>query len=464
MNRNAQYFFCGIGGSGMLPLALIMKGLGYAVEGSDRALDQGRLGAKFDYLARQGIRLHPQDGSGIRDKSQVLVTSAAVEDTIPDVRAARGLGLTEARRANLLAALFNQSPLAIAVGGTSGKSTTTAMAGWILHACGKAPTIMNGAVMKNFADAANPFVSSTTGKGEAFVSEVDESDGSIALYRPSIAVLTNISLDHKPLPELRALFGAFIACAGTAILNLDDAETAALAARAGNARTFSLGSSSADFRADAIALEPLVSHFTIHEQATGNTARCTLNLPGRHNVANAVAAVAAAVAAGIPLAQACAALAGFAGIKRRFEIVGTTRGITVIDDFAHNPDKITATLETLHAFPGRVIVLFQPHGYGPLRLMGRELVETFATRMRSQDILVMPDPAYYGGTTNREVSSSDIVDAILARGRKAIYHELRKDCIPVIGHEARPGDRIIIMGARDDTLSEFAAEVLAALS
>jgi UDP-N-acetylmuramate--alanine ligase len=448
----------------MLPLALIMKGLGYAVEGSDRALDQGRLGAKFDYLARQGIRLHPQDGSGIRSANQILVTSAAVEDTIPDVGAARRLGLTEARRANLLAALFNQSPLSIAVGGTSGKSTTTAMAGWIMKACGKAPTIMNGAVMKNFADSTNPFVSSTTGDGNAFVSEVDESDGSIALYRPSVAIVTNISLDHKPLPELRALFGDFIACAGTAILNMDDEETASLAARSPAPRTFSIHSSDADFSARDIELAPISASFTIRQRETGQMARCTLQLPGRHNVSNAVAAVAAAVAAGIPLADACAALASFAGIKRRFEIVGTRNGITVIDDFAHNPDKIAATLETLHAFPGRVLILFQPHGYGPLRLMGKELAATFASHMQPDDILVMPDPAYYGGTTNRDVSSSDIVRAIAAKGRQAIYQELRKDCIPVITSHARTGDRIVIMGARDDTLSEFAAEVLAALS
>lgn len=448
----------------MLPLALIMKGLGYAVEGSDRALDQGRLGAKFDYLARQGIRLHPQDGSGIRSTNQILVTSAAVEDTIPDVGAARRLGLTEARRANLLAALFNQSPLSIAVGGTSGKSTTTAMAGWILHVCGKSPTIMNGAVMKNFADSANPFVSSTTGDGNAFVSEVDESDGSIALYRPSVAIVTNISLDHKPLPELRALFGNFIACAGTAILNMDDEETAILAARSTNPRTFSIRSADADFSARDIELAPVSTSFTIFQRATGQGARCDLQLPGRHNVSNAVAAVAAAVAAGITLADACAALASFTGIKRRFELVGTRNGITVIDDFAHNPDKIAATLETLHAFPGRVLILFQPHGYGPLRLMGKELAATFAAHMRADDLLVMPDPAYYGGTTNRDVSSSDIVRAIAAQGRHAIYEELRKDCIPVITSHARAGDRIVIMGARDDTLSEFAADVLAALS
>jgi len=448
----------------MLPLALIMKGLGYAVEGSDRALDQGRLGAKFDYLARQGIRLHPQDGSGIRSTNQILVTSAAVEDTIPDVGAARRLGLTEARRANLLAALFNQSPLSIAVGGTSGKSTTTAMAGWILHVCGKAPTIMNGAVMKNFADSANPFVSSTTGDGNAFVSEVDESDGSIALYRPSVAIVTNISLDHKPLPELRALFGNFIACAGTAILNMDDEETAMLAVRSTHPRTFSIHSADADFSARDIELAPVSTSFTIFQRATGQGARCDLQLPGRHNVSNAVAAVAAAVAAGITLADACAALASFTGIKRRFELVGMRNGITVIDDFAHNPDKIAATLETLHAFPGRVLILFQPHGYGPLRLMGKELAATFAAHMRADDLLVMPDPAYYGGTTNRDVSSSDIVRAIAAQGRHAIYQELRKDCIPVITSHARAGDRIVIMGARDDTLSEFAADVLAALS
>jgi len=335
----------------MLPLALIMKGLGYAVEGSDRALDQGRLGAKFDYLTRQGIRLHPQDGSGIRDKSQVLVTSAAVEDTIPDVRAARGLGLTEARRANLLADLFNQSPSSIAVGGTSGKSTTTGMVGWIMQVAGKAPTIMNGAVMKNFINDATPFASSTTGEGNVFVSEVDESDGSIALYRPTIAVVNNISLDHKPLPELRRLFGDFIASAGTAVINQDDPEVAHLATRAQSRRSFSLTDDSADIWASAITYEPTATHFTVNERSSKKRFECRLHVPGRHNVANALAAIAAATAAGVDMATSCSALETFTGIKRRFEIVGTHSGITVIDDFAHNPDKIAATLQTLHALP-----------------------------------------------------------------------------------------------------------------
>jgi UDP-N-acetylmuramate--alanine ligase len=464
LNRQAQYFFCGIGGSGMLPLALIMRGLGYEVEGSDRALDQGRLGAKFSYLQRQGIRLHPQDGSGIRSSSQILVTSAAVEDSIPDVRVARQLGLLEARRANLLAELFNQSPVSVAIGGTSGKSTTTGMAGWILQATGHAPTIMNGAVMKNFIDATHPFASSTTGSGRVFVSEVDESDGSISLYRPSIAVITNISLDHKPLPELRSLFTGFMASATTSIVNRDDPEVARLALDAGGARSFSLADQRADYWASAVSLGPTSTRFTVHDRTAARSVECHLHAPGRHNVANALAAIAATTAAGVDLAAACDALATFSGIKRRFEIVGSWNGITVIDDFAHNPDKIAATLQTLHAFPGRVIVMFQPHGYGPLRLMGKELVETFATHLRSDDLLVMPDPAYYGGTTSREISSADIVKGVAARGKRALYSEQRAGCLPLLVSEKRPGDRIIIMGARDDTLSEFAEEVLAGLS
>lgn len=448
----------------MLPLALIMRGLGYEVEGSDRALDQGRLGAKFAYLKRQGIRLHPQDGSGIRATHQILVTSAAVEDSIPDVRAARRLGLQEARRADLLAELFNQSPVSIAIGGTSGKSTTTGMAGWILQATGRAPTIMNGAVMKNFTDEANPFASSITGAGRVFVSEVDESDGSISLYRPSIAVITNVSLDHKPLPELRSLFSGFMAAAGTAVVNLDDAEVASLVPGVRDVRSFSLGDERADYRASAVDPGPTSTRFTVHERTTSRSATCHLHVPGRHNVANALAAIAATTAAGVDMAAACEALSTFSGIKRRFEIVGTQNGVTVIDDFAHNPDKIAATLQTLHAFPGRVIVMFQPHGYGPLRLMGKELVETFASQLRPDDLLVMPDPAYYGGTTTREISSADIVAGVAARGKRALYSEQRAGCLPLLVSGNRPGDRIIIMGARDDTLSEFAEDVLAALS
>ncbi len=206
MSQHGDYFFCGIGGSGMTPLALIIQARSGGVEGSDRALDQGRNGERFDFLRARGIPLHPQDGSGMRRDSQILVTSAAVEETIPDVQAARRVGAAVVTRAQLLAQLFNQSGLAVGVAGTSGKSTTVGMIGWILHRAGKSPTIMNGAYMKNFMDPGSPFASARVGDGDIFVSEVDESDGSIALFEPRIEIVNNISLDHKSLDELRTLF------------------------------------------------------------------------------------------------------------------------------------------------------------------------------------------------------------------------------------------------------------------
>ena len=176
MGEAKSYFFCGIGGSGMLPLALIVRGRGAEVAGSDRTLDQGRLAPKFEFLKAHGIALHPQDGSGLTDAGQLLVTSAAIEENVPDVVKARQLGLQRLTRPELLAELFNAAPLGIAVGGTSGKSTVTGMVGWILHAAGRDPTVMNGAVMKNFVTPDRPFASALIGGGEAFVSEVDESD------------------------------------------------------------------------------------------------------------------------------------------------------------------------------------------------------------------------------------------------------------------------------------------------
>ena len=223
-----QYFFCGIGGSGMLPLAAILRAGGARVSGSDRSLDAGRLASKFEYLKSLGIHLSPQDGSG-PGEGMTLVTSAAVEETVPDVVRARELKLDHLTRPQLLARMLNDAHKSIAVGGTSGKSTVTGMIGWILHALHHQPTVMNGAVMKNFVSPSAPFASALVGDPELFVSEVDESDGSIALYRPTVAVLGNISLDHKEMDELRALFSGFLAAADMAVVNLDDPESRLLA-------------------------------------------------------------------------------------------------------------------------------------------------------------------------------------------------------------------------------------------
>jgi len=455
------HFLVGIGGSGMLPLATILRARGVEVAGSDRSLDQGRLPAKFDALAAAGIALFPQDGSGVTSPDQIVVASAAVEESVPDIAAANRLGCVRRTRAEVLAGLFNAAPLSIGVAGTSGKSTVTGMIAWILHATGRDPTVMNGAVMANFSNGTRPFASALAGAGDAFVSEVDESDGSIALYRPGVAVLNNVSLDHKGLDELRPLFGEFARAAGQVVANIGDAETAALVRDLPGVTTFAVGAP-ADLTAQALAPEPFAIGFDLVAGDTRRTVR--LAVPGRHNVSNALAAIGACVAAGVPIADAAQAIEGFTGLKRRFEHVGEAAGVTLIDDFGHNPDKIAATLDTLHAFPGRVLILFQPHGYGPLRVMGTELVRMFAQRLRPGDVLAMPDPVYFGGTVTREVGSADIVAGVRAAGRKAHHDPDRADAARRLVALARAGDRIVVMGARDDTLGLLAREMLAQLA
>ena len=446
----------------MTPLALIIQARGGRVEGSDRALDQGRNAERFDFLRARGVLLHPQDGSGVRRADQILVTSAAVEETVPDVQAARRIGAAVITRAGLLAELFNAAPSSTGVAGTSGKSTTVGMIGWILHRAGKNPTIMNGADMKNFVSAGSAFASARIGEGGTFVSEVDESDGSIAFFRPRVAVLNNISLDHKSLDELRGLFRGFIVEADTVVLNLDNAETAALAVdlKPGQAVTYSLRAAHADLFASLPVPSPAGIAFQVKARDAGETASVSLQVPGLHNVANALAALGAAKACGVSLAEAAAHLNEFSGIRRRLEVVGTGNGVTVIDDFAHNPDKISATLETMHAFPGRLLLMFQPHGYGPMRLMKDALVDCFASGLHDADVLVMPEPVYFGGTVDRSVGSREIVGEINRRGRKAFAFPDRKACGDNLAMLARPGDRIVIMGARDDSLSQFARELL----
>lgn len=443
-----------------MPLALILKSQGHDVAGSDRALDQGRTAPKFEWLKARGMRLFAQDGSGVVSADQIVVASTAVESQVCDIIAAEAIGARRMVRAELLAEQFNAARLRIAVGGTSGKSTVTGMIGWIFHALGLEPTVMNGALMKNFITKDVPFASALVGAGDAFISEVDESDGSIALYTPDIAVLNNIAHDHKSMAELRLLFGGYIAKAKTAVLNLDNDEVARLAANHPELRTitFSTDGKLADLCATDIVERQSGVDFIVAGHAIA------LQVPGRHNVANALAALAAAQAAGgITLADAARVIAGFNGLRRRLEVVGTAGGITVIDDFGHNPDKISATLQTLHAFPGRLLILFQPHGFGPLRQMGSELIATFAAHMTDDDVLIMPDPVYFGGTVDRSVGSDTLIAQVAAAGHHAEYSADRSDCGDRLVALAKPGDRILIMGARDDTLTSFAQEILSRL-
>ena len=460
MKNHKHYFFCGIGGSGMLPLALILLDQGNIVEGSDRSLDQGRTPEKFEFLRSRGIRLYPQDGSGLVGRDQIVVASAAIEDTVPDMAAAIKVGATRKSRAQLLSELFNAAACSIGVAGTSGKSTTTGMISWILHQAGKSPTVMNGAVMKNFQTPDSLFASSLVGTSDIFVSEVDESDGSIAAYHPRVAIVTNISLDHKSMDELRVLFDEFVARAETVILNLDNDETTRMARECPRAISYSLEHEAADLFARDIEPAPTRISFTVCDHRTGEEAAVRLATPGRHNVSNALAAIAASMACGVSLQDAAQALNAFTGILRRFDIVGTVDGITIIDDFGHNPDKIAATLRTVNHFPGRILVMFQPHGFGPLNKMRNEFAACFAENLNADDILLIPEPVYFGGTVDRSVSSKDLAGDINALGRRAEAPGDRESCGMRLLELARPGDRILVMGARDDTLTLFARNIL----
>ncbi|HEU4838270.1 MAG TPA: Mur ligase family protein [Micavibrio sp.] len=460
MSAAPHYFVCGIGGSGMLPLAIILQGLGYTVSGSDRSRDQGRTPEKFAWIEEQGITLHPQDGSGIAKDISCVVISKAVEDTVPDIAAAKALGVPVRMRANVLIGLFNKAGTRIAVSGTSGKTTTTGMIGFLLKEAGMDPSVMNGGIFRNYIKD-NPYSTAFVGGGDAFVTEVDESDGIdvVTAYEPDIAVIHNITLDHQPMDELRRMFSGFLAKTKTAVVNADDAGVMELAGDFGR-RTITYGAkgdiAASDYVSHPDGIEAMIS-------AGAEKVRLKLRLPGRHNISNALAAMAVARAVGIPLAKAADILSRFEGIRRRMEVLGTKNGITVMDDFAHNPDKIAATLSTLREFPGRLHVFFQPHGYGFLKVVGAELGQAFADYLGPEDTLYMVEPFYAGGTVDRSIGAAQIVADIVKRGRQARLMDGRETAKTTILAACQPGDRIVVMGARDDSLSAFACDIFATI-
>ncbi len=442
----------------MLPLAMLMARGGAQVSGSDRSFDQSKAHDKQAYLRGEGIALFPQDGSGIIDSEQILVTSTAVEMHIPDVEKARSLGARHIHRADLLSSLFNSATNPVAIAGTSGKSTITAMLGWILHAAGRAPTIVNGAVMGNFCDGDNDFASSIYGTGADFVAEVDESDGSITHYRPRVAILSNITIDHKSIDELMILFADYLGHAQMVVANLDNSPVAQLANALTDRRvaTYSLTNQSADVWAQKDAS----GHWTVFGK-DGLSDRLALNVFGDYNFSNALAAIAAAELLGVSRSQSIGHLASFKGVARRMELIGSPRSIDVYDDFGHNPDKISASLSALTGRYQRVLAMFQPHGYNPMEKMEAHLVEAFRDGLRDQDRLWMTEPVYFGGSVNRTPIVTKILDQI---GKPQAHHlSDRSEFSAIMAKLAQPGDCVVIMGARDDTLTDLAHSVSTAI-
>lgn len=453
-----KYFFCGVGGSGMSALALALKNKGYDIGGSDRAYDADVNTPKFDVLKDQGVRLFAQDGSGVDEHTDVLVVSSAVEETIPDVVKARRLNVPVMKRAEVLADFLHEHN-GIAVGGTSGKTTTTAMIGHILREAGLDPSVINGGVMLNYADSLG-MGNVLAGKGSFCVIEADESDGSIELYKPAVSVLTTISLDHKPLEELRVLFGDFVERATVgAVLNADNADVLALKDKNPNVLTFSASGNDADLKAENVTPAENGVRFVLDGE------EAFLPVIGRHNVANALAAVGAAMQIGILASQALKALSTFKGVHRRLETVGVTKkNIAVIDDFAHNPEKVAASLSALKDYDGRLIVIYQPHGFKPTKIMRKGLVDAFDKGLGLDDTLIMQEIYYAGGTAQKDISSADLVRDLERTGKRVHFIPDRKAIVSLVKGLAAKGDRIVVMGARDDTLSDFARNIFEALS
>ena len=437
----------------MSAIAQVLLHQGHTVRGSDRSYDRGQNAGLYAQLRDLGVVLFAQDGSGVDGDVDTLVVSSAVEPTIPDVKVGMDWGVEIVKRAEVLAWLFNRG-VGIAVGGTSGKSTVTGMVGHILKGVGRNPTVINGGIMRNAVDPPR-LGNAICGDPNLPVIEADESDGTIALYEPAVSVLTNISLDHKPMDELEGLFGPFcLRAKEAAVVNGDCERSMALTQHLDTRVTFGVGNAGADVNATEVRLLP------DGVQCEVNGVSCRLSVPGRHNVANAVAAIAACEVIGVAVMDGVGALGDFFGIGRRLEVVGKVQGVTVIDDFAHNPDKIAASLATLKAQPGRVVVVFQPHGFGPTRFLRDGLVAAFVEGMGEGDVVIMPEIFYAGGTAQKDISSGDLVAEIVRAGQRAEFITKRKDIVGRLMGEAKEGDRIVVMGARDDTLAEFAREIL----
>lgn len=448
--------FCGISGSGMSALAQILKLSGYEVRGSDRSFDQGHDTEQKQALESLGIKIYPQNGSAVTKEIECLYTSTAVEDTIPDVKAAMEQNIPIKKRFDLLAELFHAYKKGIAIGGTSGKTTTTAMIGYILDTLKQKPCVINGGLLLNY-DKQKGIPNYIYNRGDICVIEADESNGSIESYHPYISVINNIGMDHKSIDELQTLFQNFANRTSCGVVINEDCQACKNITAKCKKITFSLQNPQADFYAcDLVNLPDGISY-----KLDGRTYR--LHLIGAFNVANALAAIAACSLLGIEKEKAAKALESFLGTHRRLEVIGKQNGVTVIDDFAHNPDKVLASMQALKSYPGRILVMFQPHGFSPMRFMGKEIIDSFCQTMDKDDILLMPEIYFAGGTVTRDISSEDFIKLAKKQNKQAHFFPSRQEIKEFICKHARPGNRVVIMGARDNTLPDFCREILQGL-
>ncbi|MDX9856187.1 MAG: UDP-N-acetylmuramate--L-alanine ligase [candidate division Zixibacteria bacterium] len=437
--RFKRLFFVGIGGAGMSGIAEILKNLGYEISGSDTTPSE-----VTDYLQSIGIKVAAEHRAANISDIDVVVISSAVGENNPEVVEARRLGIPVIKRAEMLGELMRLK-FSVGVAGTHGKTTTTSMIGKILRQASLHPTLIVGGVVAELGTGAS------LGEGDYLVAEVDEYDRSIFAMFPSMAVVLNIEADHldcySDMDDLRGAFLSYINRVpfyGSAIISADDPNLSSLRGRITRPfATFGFATD-ADYRAVEIKQEPGRTTFSVY--CRGDLlGEIILRVPGRHNVANALAATAAARELDVSFENIADALRQFNGVGRRFELIGTAHGVTVIDDYAHHPTEIAATLDTARTnFSGRIIAVFQPHLFSRTKHFLRE----FADVLSRADHCILTDIYPARELPMPGVTSDSIREEALRQGhRNFTYVGKKENAIDEVVGMARPGDTIVIIGA-----------------
>ncbi len=455
INDFTSVFFIGIAGTGMSAIAQYLAGTGKEVSGSDRYFKPGELNDTKSKLETDGIQCFLQDGSGITPATQLVVVSAAVEDTVTEVQKAKQLNIPIIKRSELLA-LIAKSRRTIAVGGTSGKSTTSAMLFDILEQAGLQPSIISGAGLVSIIKDGR-IGNAKVGAGEWLVIEADESDGSIVQYEPEVGLLLNIDKDHKEVDALIEIFGIFKKNTRNLFV-VNQSHPLARPLSQDIRHDFSVDEKSgAGYIATGFEQRGLTISFNI------NGVAFSLNTVGRHNMENALAAATVANQLGVSLETSSASLKKYEGIYRRHQVLGNKKGVWVIDDYAHNPVKCAVSIAACQHIAPKVIAWFQPHGYGPTRFLRNDFVQEIAAVLREADEIWMSEIFYAGGTAEKNISSNDLINDIKALGKKAFFVDNRNDFLSTVRPHLNDNCVLLLMGARDPSLEVFAKKVYEAL-
>ena len=458
VNHFNNVFFIGVAGTGMSAIAQYLKGIGKDVSGSDRYFHPGQPNETKEKLEAEGIRCFLQNGEGITNETDLVVVSTAVEDTVEEVIKAKQLNIPIIKRSELLAVIA-RSKKTIAVGGTSGKSTTSAMLFDILQHAGLQPSIISGAGLTSIIKEGK-IGNAKVGTGDWLVIEADESDGRIVNYTPEVGLLLNIDKDHKEIEVLMDVFDQFKKNTSQFFV-VNQSHALAKKLSANPAYNFSVdGSDDAAYHANNFNQEGFTISFDITN--SGNTihhSAFTIHAVGRHNMENALAAATVANLIGVPLSTAAEALKNYEGIYRRHQIIGQKNSVWLIDDYAHNPAKCAASIEACQPIAQKVIAWFQPHGYGPTKFLRHDFVEEISKALRPQDEIWMSEIFYAGGTAVKDISANDLINDLKTKGVHAYFVENRNELVEHMRSHFTEDCVLLLMGARDPSLEHFAKTV-----